>query len=165
MLFALYKSLCRQTETVENVEADPKRAEERPLHILEMEVQAVIDTKSPGVYSVDPRRRDLLHASVSETVIHSWRKGPTLKRSLKMMYYNVGSESPCQRLRWTHVMSKMLRVPREKMLYQNESTPRAGEREMWRPKQKDVSWMKHLEQKITRHGNVLMDFVLTCAPQ
>lgn len=47
------------------------------LHVIEMKDQALIFTKSAGMYSRDSRRTDVFHASVLETAFHVWIKDLT----------------------------------------------------------------------------------------
>lgn len=55
---------------LQNIEADLKGRKERTLHMSEVQDQALIFTRSPGVYSHCPRRRYLFHASVLERATH-----------------------------------------------------------------------------------------------
>lgn len=65
-------------ETVEEVEADSKDPKKRLPYVFEVEDQAPIYTKSPEVCNRDLRRRDLFHASVSETATYSCTKRSAL---------------------------------------------------------------------------------------
>lgn len=69
MFFHWNKSLDRQRENVENVEADPEVANKSIAHVFEIEVHALISMKSCGMYNFDPCRRNLLHAPMSEKAI------------------------------------------------------------------------------------------------
>lgn len=44
------------------------------------------------------------------------------------------------------------------MLNRNEDTPKAGNRAMWRPEHKKLSRMKNMGWKLSRPGDLLMDY-------
>lgn len=75
-----------------------------------------------------------------------------------MVDYNASGEIACGHPGWTNVMMNIPRVPREEVLYRSEGRGSRGRRAMWRPEQKNVSWMKDLVGKFTRGRDVVMDF-------
>lgn len=93
-----------------------------------MESQALIYTRSSGVRSSDSCRRDVFHASASETFSHFRREGLTRESSLMMIGYNMGGETPFRHSGRAIVMSRIQHVPRKEMLQREEGTPRAGKR-------------------------------------
>lgn len=83
-----------------------------------------------------------------------------------MVDYNVESKIKSQHPEWTKVMSKIPRVPKKKMLYQDEGTSRARRRAMWRPQQKNVFYIKDLVRKFSRLRDVVIDFCTgTCSAE
>lgn len=75
-----------------------------------------------------------------------------------MFGYSVGGKTSFQHLKWANVMSSISQVPREEMLYKDETFERARNRAMWWLEQKHMPWMTILLRKVNRHGNMLMDF-------
>lgn len=67
-------------------------SKEGHLHDVEKEDQATIYTKSPGAHYRDSRRRDVLHARVSETVIRTRKQALAWHKFLKMIECDVGDE-------------------------------------------------------------------------
>lgn len=59
---------------LEDVQAGLERSKESPLHVFEVEDEALVYTKSLSVHYRDPRRTDLLHASVSGAAVHFLKK-------------------------------------------------------------------------------------------
>lgn len=75
--FLWTKSLSVQIQMIKEVEADPKEARERTLHVSEVKDHALLYTKNLGEYNTDPGCRDLFHMSVSERAISFWRRRRT----------------------------------------------------------------------------------------
>lgn len=67
--FQLEKSLRRTLKMVGSTETDQKGARETHAHLSEVEGLALTYKRMPGVDNRDPRRKDLLHASVAENAI------------------------------------------------------------------------------------------------
>lgn len=69
----------------------------------------------------------------------------------------MGGETLSERPGMANVMSETPRVTREEVLYQNEGTPKTGKQVMWRPDQKNESWVKDLLRKLSRPGNAVRE--------
>lgn len=50
---------------------------EKMSKMVEKKEQALLYIKRPGIYTCDPSRGVLLHASIERMGIHFWRKGAT----------------------------------------------------------------------------------------
>lgn len=49
-------------------------------------------------------------------------------------------------------------MPRDEVMYWDESTPKDGKRSVWRPDRKDSSRVKDVVRKSSRSGDVMIDF-------
>lgn len=126
MILQWNKSLRVQMKLVESLEADLEEARERALHLFEVGGEVLIYTRSLKVYNCDPRRKTLLHSSVSERASRFWRRGLTRSSLLEMVVYNASGVIPPQHPGRADVMTNNPRLLREKVLYQHEPTSRAG---------------------------------------
>lgn len=70
VFFCWSRSFFARMERVKNVEAGRWVARKRALHVSEVDVQILLYTRSPRVYSRDPRRANLFHPSVSNRALH-----------------------------------------------------------------------------------------------
>lgn len=97
---------------VENAKKDPDAGEKKMSEVFQMEDQALLYIKCPGVLEFDPCRRDPSHASASEMGSLVEKKGD-VEHALQVVDYSVTGETACEHLGWTNVMMDIPRVPRE----------------------------------------------------
>lgn len=72
--------------------------------------------------------------------------------------YNASREITSQHARWAKVMTNIPRMPREKVLCQDESASRPGKRTGWRPDQKSVFSMRNPVRKFSKASDLAMHF-------
>lgn len=83
---------------------------------------------------------------------------------LQLADYNETGDILCQHPGWTSKTTNIPLVPREEDLYRNKATESREKRAMWKPEQKNVSWMKDLDGKLTRGRDLVMDFCEDTCP-
>lgn len=110
------KRLRARMEIAENVEADPEGAKERASHVLNIKNQALAYTTSLGVYSRDPRRKDLFHASVGKKTNFFLRKSLAWFSLLQRVSYNASGVITSQRPGWATVVTNIARLTTKKMI-------------------------------------------------
>lgn len=110
------------------------------------------------MWSRDPLRRDLFHASLSRNAIHLTRKDLKWDGSREMSDYSAKGGIRSQHPEWAKKMSHIPRVPEEKVVYRDKKIPRAKKQPIWRPKNENLSWMKDPVRKLSRPGHLMMAF-------
>lgn len=90
------RSLCTATEKVECVRGELEAEKRRRRKFFDLKGQPFVGSKHLGVYIRDLCQRNLFHASVFETEIHSWRQSPTWDAVLQMADFNSTRYSGCQ---------------------------------------------------------------------
>lgn len=113
-------------------------------------------TRAPGHYKNNPIVRKLTHTSVDEYAVHFWRHGASFSECWARVDYQAVSDTPSSYPGFTNEMNNIPRIPWSEMVFKNQ-VGTTGRRQMVRPEQKNVSWMKDLVSKFTKPGMTVLD--------
>lgn len=77
---------------------------------------------------------------------------------LETMNYNATGEIPSQDPGSANLLTKISRMPRKKVIYQDGSISRAAKMAMYRLEQKKMSWMRELVRNFGKADDLMVDF-------
>lgn len=121
------RNLCTAKEKVYGVKGDVEGGNKMGAEVSEVRDQALLYIKHPLIYNRDPRRKDLLHASVSKKRIYFWKEKATWETMLHMVDYIATADIACQHPGGTNAMTKVSRVTREEAPCRVDPTKSRGE--------------------------------------
>lgn len=133
---------------------------ERTFHL---DANLVHYTRARGNYCQDPRARNVGFISMVEVAVHFWKRGVPRQVMLNMVQYDTPHRYvPATQPGWVNVVDNIPRPDPDEVVYDTQ-TGRSRRLKM-RAEQKSVRWMMDIIARMTRPGDLVVDFTAGTFP-